>query len=88
MRKIGFLLLMGLILAACGNQSNQYQVSGTIDGVNEGTAILKKIKSSGPVTVDSTEVTEGSFSFSGEIKHPELYLVYVNDNQMPVAFLL
>ena len=88
MRKIGFLLVMGLLLAACGNMSNTYEISGTIDGVQEGTAVLKKVESSGPVNVDSTEITDNSFSFSGEIKHPELYLVYVNDNQMPVAFFL
>lgn len=88
MRKIGFLLVIGLLLAACGNQTNTYEVNGTIDGVKEGTAVLKKIESSGPVAVDSTEIADNSFSFSGEIKHPELYLVYVNDNQMPVAFFL
>ena len=88
MRKIGFLLVIGLLLAACGNQANTYQVTGTIDGVKEGTAVLKKIESSGPVTVDSTEIADNSFSFSGEIKYPELYLVYINDNQMPVAFFL
>ncbi|MGM0375232.1 MAG: DUF4369 domain-containing protein [Bacteroidota bacterium] len=88
MRKIGFLLVIGLLLAACGNQTNTYQISGTIDGVNEGSAVLKKIESSGPVNVDSTQIEDNSFAFSGEIEYPELYLVYVNDNQMPVAFFL
>ena len=87
MRKIGFLFVMGLLLAACG-QNNTYQVSGAVEGASEGQAVLKKVESSGPVAVDSTEIVDNSFSFSGEVEHPELYLVYVNDNQMPVAFFL
>lgn len=88
MKKIAFLFLFGALLASCGSESNEYNVSGKIDGVTEGEAVLQKIESSGPVAVDSSAIVDGEFSFSGKVEHPELYLVYVNDNQAPVALFL
>ncbi len=76
------------MLASCGTDSNKYTVSGNLEGVSEGNAVLKKIESADPVVVDSAEIVDGAFSFAGTVEYAELYLVYVNDNQMPVAFFL
>lgn len=88
MRKIGFLLLTGLlVLASCG-QTDEYKVNGTVEGVTEGQAVLQKIESQGPVPVDTTQIVDGSFTFAGSVEYPELHLIYIDDNQMPVAFFL
>jgi len=88
MRKIGFLLLTGLVvLASCG-KTDQYKVSGTVEGVTEGQAVLQKIEAQGPVAVDTAEIVDGAFTFTGSVEHPELHLIYVDDNQVPVAFFL
>ncbi len=87
MKKFALLLALGAFLASCGS-TNEYKVSGTIEGVTEGQAVLKKIESQGTVPVDTAEIVDGSFSFSGTVEHPELYLVYINDNQMPVPLFL
>ena len=88
MRKIVFLFVMSVLLAACGSKTNEYNVNGTIEGVSEGQAVLQKIESTGPVAVDSTQIVDGEFNFSGTVEYPELYLVFIDDNQMPVAFFL
>ncbi len=88
MRKIAFLFVIGVLLASCGSETNEYKVNGQIDGVTEGQAVLQKIESTGPVPLDTAEIMAGEFSFSGSIEYPELHLVYVNENQMPVAFFL
>jgi peroxiredoxin/uncharacterized protein YktA (UPF0223 family) len=88
MRKIAFLFLMGLLMLTSCGKNNQYKVSGNLDGVNEGEAVLQKIEATGPVAIDTAEIVDGSFSFNGTVEHPELYLIYVNDNKMPIAFFL
>ncbi len=88
MKKVVFLFVIGALLASCGDGSNEYNISGEIEGVSEGDAILQKVESSGPVVVDSAKIVDGTFSFSGNVEHPELHLVYVNDNQAPVPFFL
>ncbi|PWD98588.1 TlpA disulfide reductase family protein [Marinilabilia rubra] len=88
MRKFAFLFLICVaMLTSCG-KNNQYKVSGNLDGVSEGEAVLQKIETAGPVAVDTAEIVDGSFNFSGTVEHPELYLIYVNDNKMPIAFFL
>lgn len=87
MRKIAFLLGIGVLLASC-SKTDQYTVSGTIDGVNEGTAVLQKIGKGGAETLDSAQIVDGTFEFSGIVEYPELHLIKINDNRMPVAFFL
>lgn len=86
MRKLALMLTVGAFLAACN--SNEYKISGTIEGVSEGEAVLKKIEAQGAVSVDTTDITEGTFTFTGSVEYPELYLVFINDNQMPVPVFL
>ncbi len=88
MKKISFLLLTGLmVLASCG-QTDEYKVNGTVEGITEGQAVLQKIESQGPVSVDTTQIVDGSFTFTGSAEYPELHLIYIDDNEMPVAFFL
>ena len=89
MKKVAFLFVIFLMLGSCGQQSNEYTVTGEIEGVDEGTAVLQKLESaSGPVAVDTTEIVDGKFTFSGQVEKPIFHLVYVNDNQAPVTFFL
>ncbi|WP_291862356.1 redoxin domain-containing protein [Marinilabilia sp.] len=88
MRKIGFLLLTGLVvLVSCG-KTDQYKVSGTVEGVSEGQAVLQKIEAQGPAAIDTAEIVDGAFTFTGSVEYPELHLIYIDDNQVPVAFFL
>ncbi len=87
MKKLAFLFIIGAIFASCG-KDNGYTISGKIEGADDGTAVLQKVESSGPVAVDSVQLADGSFTFSGEVEHPLLHLIYINENQMPVVFFL
>lgn len=88
MRKIVFLLLTGLIVLASCDKTDQYKVSGTVEGVSEGKAVLQKIEAQGPAAIDTAEIVNGTFSFTGTVEYPELHLIYIDGNQMPVAFFL
>ncbi|MFW5890030.1 MAG: redoxin domain-containing protein [Marinilabiliaceae bacterium] len=89
MRIVAFLFAIALLLGSCGQKSDEYTVTGEIEGVDEGTAVLQKLESSsGPEAVDTSEIVDGKFSFSGKVDQPMFYLVYVNDDQNPVTFFL
>jgi peroxiredoxin len=86
MRKYALLLTIVAFLAACN--SNEYKVSGKIEGLTDGQAVLKKIESQGAVSVDTALIVDGAFSFTGSIQFPELYLIYIGENPMPIPLFL
>jgi peroxiredoxin len=90
MKRIGFFVAIGVLLASCSNESNEnaYKVSGTIEGVDEGEVVLQKYDASGTEAIDSAKIVDGSFSFSGSIDYPQLHFISVNDNQGSIAFFL
>ena len=88
MKKVAFLLAAVLVLVSCGKQAEKYTVNGTIEGVEEGEAVLQKIESGQPVPVDTAQIASGQFTFTGSAEHPAFHLVYVNDNRVPVTFFL
>ncbi len=74
------------LLSACS--SDNYKITGKLeDGLN-GTVHLKKVESRGLVDVSSAEVIEGSFTFEGSVEYPEFYLIFLDENQVPIAFFL
>lgn len=87
MRKIAFLLVIGVLLASCG-KNNQYTVTGNIEGAGDGTALLQKVGKTGAETIDSVQVSDGKFQFTGTVENSELYLITINENRMPVALFL
>ncbi len=87
MKKVLILALGVLLLYSC-NDGNSYTVKGKIDGAEDGTAYLKSYQSGRAVSVDSTEISNGKFKFTGSAEQPLLHLIYVNNSHMPVAFFL
>jgi len=87
MKKVLILALGVLMLYSCNND-NSYTVKGKINGVKDGTAYLKSYQSGRAVSVDSTEISNGKFKFTGSVEQPLLHLIYVNNSHMPVAFFL
>ena len=88
MKKI--LLGLALIVGMASCNTSSYKISGTLEDKVSGTAFLKKIEMQGQglEDVDSAEVVEGKFTFEGSVEHPELYLIFFEDEQIPIAFFL
>lgn len=87
--KKNILLIIALItMLACKNKPEAqethtgYIITGTVKGVNNGTIKLNeegvqdrsKIK-----TINSTEIVNGTFKFKGNVEHPDMVSVIVND---------
>lgn len=80
MKRIVFVLFLGLILASCNKPTeNTMTVSGNIKGLKKGTLFLQHFKDSALVVLDSLEIAgDGSFEFTHELKHPEIFYLYLN----------
>ena len=87
--KLTLFFLISLSWISCsGPQNNHggYQINGTISGLEEGYVYLEN--SEEHVTIDSARVTDGKFSFTGEVKVPEIYYIRVNESKKHIKLFL
>jgi len=75
MKKLIYSLLAISLMFACTTQP-QYEIKGTLTGVNSGSAVLKKVVKGKPETIDSVSIENGSFKMKGTVESPE-YCVLV-----------
>ncbi|WP_157482859.1 DUF4369 domain-containing protein, partial [Geofilum rubicundum] len=75
------LALMGF-LAACSTDT--YKVSGNFEDITTGTVYLKKIEAQGVTELDTATIEDGSFVFEGSVEHPELHLIFFEENRTPI----
>ncbi|WP_395066897.1 redoxin domain-containing protein [Flavobacterium sp.] len=87
------LLILALALSLFSfkkNVLNEYLISGTIDGVENGTSILleKQDDTKGIITVDSTKVQDGKFTFKGTTLEPSIHFLEVKNTTGKVVFIV
>lgn len=74
-------LVAVLVLASCTQKPEGFTLNGNLKGdIAEGTQVfLKKIGDNNqPVEVDTTTVTNGAFTFTGEAAIPELHYIFLD----------
>ena len=91
MKKIfGFVFAL-ILLASCGSGSDGYTLNGTIAGeLADGTQVFLKTTDSlnQLVELDTTTVTNGSFSFTGTQVEPKLHYLFMGANPGNIPFVL
>ncbi|WP_224482833.1 TlpA disulfide reductase family protein [Robertkochia aurantiaca] len=90
MKKIASILSL-VTLIACGKaEKDQYTVSVNVSGIEDGKkAYLQKMgENNQPVMVDTLEVTNESFTFSGKATQPEMHLLYIEGVQGGLPFII
>jgi len=75
MKKIAFLLLIGVIMASCAGKKDSYTITGKIIGADSGMVYLQKYEVSDWVKIDSAKLQKGSFTFKGKIGMPEMWFI-------------
>ncbi len=88
---VGLMTLLALAVAACTpEKKNEYNVTGTISGVDSG--MVKLIKSNREdrtsTTVDSLEFTDGSFVLSGKLDNPEMMTILITPGNWRFNFFM
>jgi peroxiredoxin len=88
MRNLGLLVLVLLFIASCQSNSKKYEVSGTVAGQDSGAVYLVKAEKGQAVTVDTTQLVNGAFSFEGSVEIPELHYLRMNERDYFAQFFL
>ena len=86
-RLILFLILEGLI-ASCGKKEKHFTIDGIIRGIDTGWIFLAKTNENEWIKVDSTQIANERFTFTGEVQFPEMIYVKMKGRQLSYPFFL
>ncbi|NAS11832.1 DUF4369 domain-containing protein [Poritiphilus flavus] len=81
MKKIGFFLMLIVVLYSCGSNSSESSmiVTGNVKGLKKGTLYLQHIPDSVLVTIDSLKIAgDGNFNFEIPLDHAEIFYLYLD----------
>ena len=84
MKKFILSLIILVALVACNQNPNGYTIEGTLSGeVENGTKVFlrKQGENNQPVDVDTTEVQDGTFRFTGQAGIPEVNYIFIDQLQ-------
>lgn len=90
MKKILLLLSATVVFVACSKVGNdEYIISGTAKGVENGkTIILETQDETGVVAKDTVKVENGKFEMKGKISEPAFYTIKLEGIPAPIPFIL
>ena len=86
-------LIIFAILQSCNSKVDKtegYIVYASIEGIDSGKAILAKLDlvTNEQVDVDTSEITNGKFTFKGKIESPYIHTIFINGNKNKIHFFL
>ncbi len=82
MKNLLCILLLGAIMASCGENKNQYTIKGSVKGIDTGMVVLQKLEEGNWIKLDSARLENGKFSFKGTIGLPEMWYLSVQSKQI------
>ncbi|NER13407.1 redoxin domain-containing protein [Leptobacterium flavescens] len=91
MKRLGLVLVILSILIGCQSEKgNEFKISASFEGVENGNKVfLKKIGANNqPEDIDTTEVNNGKFAFSGVSEAPELHYIFVEGVRGSIGVVL
>jgi peroxiredoxin len=91
MKKILLVLSAVAVLVSCNKAGkNEYIITGTIKGIADGKTVTLEVQdSTGQLKpAGKVKIEKGKFTFKGNAKEPEMYLVQVETVQGKVPFIL
>lgn len=91
MKKIIIILIVAIGLVSFKTIIiNEYLITGTIDGVENGRTITleKQNDAKGIVVVDSAKIVDGKFSFKGNTTEPSIHFIHIKDIVGKIPFIV
>ena len=77
------------IFFSCSQQEGPtFTITASLTDYSEGTAVLKRRVNSDFVTIDSVEFSEGAFTLSGSLAHPEMCYLWISDTLPYMRFFV
>ncbi len=88
MKKNLFLLIIAIVAISCTQRDeNNLYLTGTVEGVESGTVYLQKFRNKSFFVIDSTEISNGEFSFTKNVELPEIYGLSLDNKRSFLLFL-
>jgi peroxiredoxin len=85
MKQINILLsiaaFLAIIFSGCNTDKPRYTINGTID-TESGVIYLQSFRNKMFFVIDSTEIENGKFQFTGTVEHPDLYGITTNRDEV------
>lgn len=88
MKNLGFLIVLLLFIVSCQSNTMKYQINGSVAGLDSGKVYLVKVEQGKPLAIDTTNLKDGNFSFTGTAGIPELHYLRLNDRDYFAQFFL
>ena len=88
MRNVIAIMVFALAFISCQSAKNEFSIKGSIAGIEKGKVYLQKIVDDKPVSIDSTEVVSGKFTFKGKMEMPDLRILRLNSQDYLAQFFL
>lgn len=79
MRTLLAILVLALTIVSCQMTKDEFSIKGTIAGVETGKVYLQKIVDGRPQSIDTSEVVDGKFSFTGKMVLPDIRILRLNE---------
>ena len=87
MKKLFLLAISCVLLFSC-TQDPTYTINGTVEGATDEKVLLQLRGSGKYIPVDSVNLVDGTFTFTGNVESPELYYLMVDDKRGSMSFFL
>ncbi len=82
-------LLAVIMMASCAKKAkNEFTITGTVDTTFNGAIYLQKRMDAPLITIDSSQLTGGKFSFKGTVNYPEVYYLTIPATKSSVPFFV
>ncbi len=81
------LICLSVFLFSCKSEK-KFEITGRFHGMEEGKLLLKTLEKGQLVGVDTTDIVNGEFQFSGDIEMPQLFYILIDDKKpLPPFFV-
>jgi len=78
---------IGLLFASC-SKTDQYKLTGHIEGFQDGKVYLSKLQDNELVKIDSVDYKNGAFELKGNVNQPDLYFIELQGQRIPIQFFI
>ncbi len=88
MRKLLLVATVATLFFTACNQSKQFKLTGNVTGLESGKVYLSKVQNDNFLSIDSTEMQNGSFEFTGTVEKPEMYFIKFDGQSGSINFFV
>ncbi len=82
-------IIITLELFACTSpKRTSFTIKGNVKGLSKGKVFLQKKQEGKFVTLDSTDLKQGQFSFKGKVDLPEMYFIIIPKGKSIIPFFI